>query len=191
MRDQVVDEPSGAAYPSPIKKGSENHSISDAFRTSMRNLASGVNVITVGSGVEASGFTATSVVSLSVNPPRVLVSLNRNSTNWPLVQRSGLFAVNILSSSHLEIAETFAGRRGLEGSERYVDDRWQHRPNGSPYLSDAPSIIDCVLEEAIERYSHAILIGRVVGALLNTVGQPLVYWHGGYNELLWPPSPTT
>ncbi len=191
MRDEVIDEPGLVAYPSPIERVDANLSIPGAFRNAMRNLASGVNVVTVGSGSDASGFTATSVVSLSVDPPTILVSLNRSSTNWPLVRRSGHFAVNMLSSSHLEIAETFAGRRGLEGRDRYVDARWQHGPGHAAHLSDALSVIDCVLEEAVERYSHAILIGRVVGAVFNTVKRPLVYWQGGYNELPWSPNPST
>lgn len=158
-------------------------SLETDFKQSMRNLATSVCVVTIGTGAHATGFTATSVVSLSVDPPVLLVSLNRSSTSWPLVQSSGRFVVNLLSPAHQDIADTFAGRRGLKGHERYVDPRWRQLPNRVPRLTDAVSVIECELEEAIPRYSHAILIGRVVGADSRLARRPLVYWQGGYNQL--------
>ncbi|WP_108395450.1 flavin reductase family protein [Devosia submarina] len=158
-------------------------SVASDFKKSMRNLAAGVSVVTVGTGSQASGFTATSVVSLSVDTPTLLVSLNRESTNWPLIQTSRRFAVNILSATHLEIAETFAGRRGVKGIDRYIDPNWQMGAGRVPYLLDALAVIECDLEEALPRYSHAILIGRVVNVLAKSTQSPLVYWQGGYNRL--------
>lgn len=158
-------------------------SMATEFKNSMRNLAASVSVVTVGTGDAASGFTATSVVSLSVDTPTILVSLNRNSASWPLVRSAGRFAVNILSAAHFDIAETFAGRRGLKGRERYVDPRWQQAPGRVPRLLDALAVIECDLEEAIERYSHAILIGRVTNVVSGNSRRPLVYWQGGYNRL--------
>lgn len=149
----------------------------------MRNLAAGVSVVTIGTGNNSSGFTATSVISLSVDTPTLLVSINRSSASWALVQSSSRFAVNILSSAHSEIAEIFAGRRGLTGSDRYVDPRWQQSADNVPSLDDALAVIECDLEEAIPRYSHALLIGRVRKVTCGGQKQPLVYWQGNYNQL--------
>ena len=158
-------------------------SVASDFRNSMRNLAASVSVVTVGTGSEVSGFTATSVISLSVETPTILVTINRSSASWPLVQNGRRFAVNILSSAHLDIAETFAGRRGLKGSDRYVDPRWRQVSERVPHLIDALAVIECDLEEAIQRYSHAILIGRVVRVVSGSSRRPLVYWQGSYNQL--------
>ena len=68
------------------------------FRNAMRQLTGGVSVITAGKGRVFSGMTATSVSSLSVDPPSLIVSLNRESSSWPLVKRHGFFGVNILAS---------------------------------------------------------------------------------------------
>lgn len=182
MREDVEDVVSNSASIEIDRTGAEALGVSD-FRSSMRNFATSVTVVSVGAGSEASGFTATSVISLSVDTPTLLVSINRSSANWPLVQRSRRFAVNILSSAHVDIAETFAGRRGLKGHDRYIDPRWQQGPGRVPHLRDALAVIECELEEAIQRYSHAILIGRVVSVVSDNSRCPLVYWQGGYSQL--------
>jgi flavin reductase (DIM6/NTAB) family NADH-FMN oxidoreductase RutF len=153
------------------------------FKNSMRNLAASVCVVTARIGGQAHGFTATSVVSLSVDTPTLLVSVNRSSSSWPAVRSSGKFAVNILSTAHFDIAETFAGRRGLQGHDRYIDTRWQQEGERVPHLTDALAVIDCEVEETIERYTHAILIGRVTGVVSGASDRPLVYWQGGYSHL--------
>lgn len=183
MRRDVDTAGSAESHWPEIDFAQQQASIASDFKQSMRNLAAGVSVVTVGTGREASGFTATSVVSLSVDTPTMLVSLNRESTSWPLVQSSRRFAVNILSAAHFDIAETFAGRRGVQGNDRYIDANWRIEPGRVPYLLDALAVIECNLEEALPRYSHAILIGRVVNVMAKMATTPLVYWQGGYNQL--------
>src|ERR1700719_1825856 len=85
------------------------------FRSAMRHLPGGVSVITVGRGKDITGMTVTSVSSLSVDPPTLIVSINRESSSWPLLQRDGVFGVNILTSDQVEIAERFTGKGGLKG----------------------------------------------------------------------------
>jgi flavin reductase (DIM6/NTAB) family NADH-FMN oxidoreductase RutF len=82
------------------------------FRNAMRQLTGGVSVITAGRGRDISGMTVTSVSSLSVEPPRLIVSLNRESSSWPLVKRYGFFGVNILTSDQIDIAERLPARAG-------------------------------------------------------------------------------
>jgi flavin reductase (DIM6/NTAB) family NADH-FMN oxidoreductase RutF len=83
---------------------------SQEFRGAMRVLAGGVSVITVGRGKDITGMTVTSVSSLSVEPPTLIVSVNRESSSWPLLQRYGAFGVNILSADQLDVAERFRAR---------------------------------------------------------------------------------
>ncbi|WEK03725.1 MAG: flavin reductase family protein [Candidatus Devosia phytovorans] len=183
MREDVEEISGAIVVPGDIQDAVAPMYLADAFKNSMRNLAASVAVVTVRAGDDAAGFTATSIISLSMDPPTLLVSINRTSSCWPLVQRSGRFAVNILSSAHREVADTFAGRRGLSGNDRYVDPRWQRDASQIPRLVDALAVIECDLEEVLPRYSHAILIGRVLNASCSNSSRPLVYWQGEYNGL--------
>ena len=109
----------------------------DEFRGAMRQLTGGVSVITVGRGRDISGMTVTSVSSLSVEPPALIVAINRGASSWPLLKRYGVFGVNILNSDQLDIAERFAGKDGLKGGERFSGAHWLTRASGVPLLAGA------------------------------------------------------
>jgi flavin reductase (DIM6/NTAB) family NADH-FMN oxidoreductase RutF len=152
----------------------------DDFRGAMRHLAGGVSVITAGRGKNISGMTVTSVSSLSVEPPALIVSINRASSSWPLVKRYGFFGVNILTSDQVEIAERFTGKGGLKGADRFAGAEWTTRASGVPLLTGALAAIDCEVEDIVERHSHAILIGRVLDLQLSGRTAALAYWQGRY-----------
>ncbi|MBN9059188.1 flavin reductase family protein [Kaistia nematophila] len=154
-----------------------------AFKNSMRFLAGAVSVITVGQGQDLTGFTATSVSSLSADHPSIIVSLNRASSSWPAIQRYQSFCVNVLADDQQHVADNFAGRGGLKGADRYEGASWQKLVTGSLGLVGALTVLDCELEEAIERHSHSILIGSVRAITTTAEAQPLLYWHGGYRQL--------
>lgn len=99
----------------------------DDFRGAMRHLVGGVSVITAGCGQDITGMTVTSVSSLSVDPPTLIVSISRASSTWPVLKRYGFFGVNILTSDQLDIAERFSGKDGLKGRERFAGGEWVAR----------------------------------------------------------------
>jgi flavin reductase (DIM6/NTAB) family NADH-FMN oxidoreductase RutF len=150
------------------------------FRNAMRQLTGGVSVITAGKGRDISGMTVTSVSSLAVDPPSLIVSLNRESSSWPLVKRYGFFGVNILTSDQIDIAERFTGKGGLKGADRFRGARWITRASGAPLLAEALAAIDCEVEDVIERHSHAIVIGRVLDVAVSARTAALAYWQGRY-----------
>ena len=125
-------------------------------------------------------MTVTSVSSLSVDPPTLIVSVNRSASSWPLLQRYGAFGVNILASDQIDIAERFAGKDGLKGAARFAGAEWTTRASGVPLLVGALAAIDCEIEEIIERHSHAILIGRVRDLQVSSRTAALAYWQGQY-----------
>ena len=145
----------------------------------MRHLAGGVSVITVGRGSDITGMTVTSVSSLSVDPPTLIVSINRESSSWPLLKRYGFFGVNILNADQLDIAERFAGKDGLKGAERFAGAQWITRASGVPLLVGALAALDCEVEDIVERHSHAIVIGRV-RLQVSSRSAALAYWQGQY-----------
>jgi len=150
------------------------------FRSAMRHLAGGVSVITVGRGNDISGMTVTSVSSLSVDPPSLIVGINRSSSSWPLLKQYGFFGVNILNADQLDIAERFTGKDGLKGAERFAGAEWTARASGVPLLAGALAAIDCEVEDIVERHSHAIVIGRALAMKLSSRTAALAYWQGEY-----------
>jgi flavin reductase (DIM6/NTAB) family NADH-FMN oxidoreductase RutF len=158
----------------------ETEVTSGDFRSAMRQLTGGVSVITAGRGRGISGMTVTSVSSLSVDPPALIVSINRESSSWPLVKRYGFFGVNILTSDQIDIAERFTGRGGLKGADRFAGARWTTRASGVPLLVGALAAIDCEVEDIVERHSHAIVIGRVLDVAVSARTAALAYWQGRY-----------
>ena len=92
----------------------------------MRHLTGGVSVITAGRGKDITGMTVTSVASLSVDPPTLIVSINREASSWPLLKRYGFFGVNILAADQLDVAERFTGKGGLKGADRFAGARMDH-----------------------------------------------------------------
>jgi flavin reductase (DIM6/NTAB) family NADH-FMN oxidoreductase RutF len=153
---------------------------SDDFRGAMRHLAGGVSVITAGRAKDITGMTVTSVSSLSVDPATLIVSINRESSSWPLIKRHGFFGVNILTADQLDIAERFTGKGGLKGADRFAGAEWITRASGVPLLVGALAAIDCEVEDIVERHSHAIVIGRVLDLQASTRTAALAYWQGQY-----------
>jgi len=153
------------------------------FRGAMRQLAGGVSVITAGRGDDVSGMTVTSVASLAVDPPSLIVSINRASSSWPLLERYRAFGVNILKADQLAIAERFDGRNGLKGAARFSGAQWTQLASGVPLLRGALAAIDCEVEDIVERHSHALVIGRVLDLELSEPAAALAYWQGQYVAL--------
>src|ERR1700754_1098955 len=106
--------------------------LADDLRGAMRHLVGGVSVITSGRGEEITGMTVTSVSSLSLDPPSLIVSINRASSTWPVLERYGAFGANFLTADQRDIAERFAGRNGLKGRERFAGGEWITRGSSAP-----------------------------------------------------------
>jgi flavin reductase (DIM6/NTAB) family NADH-FMN oxidoreductase RutF len=158
-----------ADRPSPVT--------ANELKSAMRNLSGGVSIITAGVGDERTGATVTSATALSVDPPTMIVNINRTSSTWPVIERYRHFCVNILASEQQHVAERFAGFGGLKGSARYDGAHWRTLVSGASVLHGALAAIDCEVEEVIERHSHAIILGRVL-AITSAAGEPVLY-HGG------------
>jgi len=150
-----------------------------ALRDAMRHVAGSVAVITAGIAEDRTGLTATSAVSLSLDPPTMIATVNREASAWPVIQRHRHFCINLLAAHHREVADRFAGKNGVKGAARYAEASWLTLSTGAAALADAVAVIDCALEEAIERHSHAIVLGKVMAIKING-GEVLFYGHGRF-----------
>lgn len=155
----------------------------DLFRSAMREFVGTVSIISVGEGAERSGLVATSVVSLSLEPPMVLACINRAASSWPLFARFRRFGINTLRPHHQAMADRFAGRGGVRGCARYDVGEWTTATTGAPILADGVVALDCELDEAIEKASHRIIIGRVRDVRTQPFESSLIYWRGAYRTI--------
>lgn len=155
-----------------------------SLKEAMRRLVGGVAVITAGIGDERTGLTATSAVSLSMDPPTMMIAVNKSSSSFPVIARRGHFCVNIVHSDQADVARRFAGFGGVKGSARYDGAEWITMGSGGSGLVGALAVIDCEVEEIIERHSHGIILGAVrdVKGELGD-GNALVYGHGRFGAL--------
>jgi flavin reductase (DIM6/NTAB) family NADH-FMN oxidoreductase RutF len=164
-----------------VRRTAPDHEVSSVdYCRAMRHLAGGVSIITVGQAGNITGMTVTSVTSLSVDPPSLIVSINRSASSWPLLKANGFFGVSILNADQIEIAERFTGKGGITGADRFAGAEWITRVSGVPLLADALASIDCEVEHIVERHSHAIVIGRPLDMQLSQRTAALAYWRGQY-----------
>jgi len=161
---------------------SETDEIEQQFRSVMRRLAGGVSIITAGQGDGITGMTVTSLTSLSATPPRLMVSINRQASSFPLIARHRLFGVNILGSDQHVAASRFSNGQ-LKGKQRFEGLDWFPGSSGVPLLSHSLAMIECEVEEIIERHSHGIIVGSLLSFELAPRLSGLVYWNGQYIDI--------
>ena len=146
------------------------------FRASLSRFASGVTVVTVGSGGGLHGMTASSFASVSLEPPRVLVCLDKSSRTRALL--SDTFAVNVLSSDQEEISRAFAHA----GDKPFHDYEHKIGSSGAPLLHGAIAWIECRTSSIVDGGDHDIIVGDVTGCT-SADGDPLIYYARGYRSL--------
>ena len=165
-----------------IHVGRNADALGGQFRSVMRRLAGGVSIITAGKDDDITGMTVTSLASLSADPPRLLVNIHRQTSSFPLIQRDRRFAINILGSDQREIADRFSNG-SLKGKQRFENIAWSAGQSGMPLLGQALATVECEVDEIIERFSHGIVIGRLLSITLSDRLSSLVYWDGQYVEI--------
>jgi flavin reductase (DIM6/NTAB) family NADH-FMN oxidoreductase RutF len=152
--------------------------LQEAFRQAMRRVASTVTIVSAQSGTERHGTTATSVTSISMKPPSLLVCLNRGSRLHDLLLKRDRFCVNVLHTDNFETSKIFSDPQ--IGAERFNSGDWQTDAEGTPYLANAQANLFCRKEKEVAYGSHTIFIGRVVQARSRGDVSPLLYRDGRY-----------
>jgi flavin reductase (DIM6/NTAB) family NADH-FMN oxidoreductase RutF len=149
-----------------------------AFRAVMRRHPSGVTVVTSLREGEPRGITLSAFASVSVNPPMVLICVNREARSYLYISSSLIFCVNLLGTTQRELAERFSGRI----KEHQFDDiAWSTDVTGAPVLDGTIGHFDCAVEAEHHAGSHSIFIGRVL-ACATREGAPLGYYEGEFRD---------
>jgi flavin reductase (DIM6/NTAB) family NADH-FMN oxidoreductase RutF len=144
------------------------------FKQAMSQFASGVTVVTTVHEGKRYGITASSFSSLSLDPPLVLVCLARKTRAHGVVEKSGVFAVNVLAAQQLEFGMRFAGLLpGLQ--DRFEGVETTSAATGSPLLPGVMSWVDCRLWSRYDGGDHSIFVGEVVDLAATAADTPLLY----------------
>lgn len=156
----------------------------ESLKQSMRRWASGVTVVTsVGEG-ERAGVTASSFTSISVDPPLILLSLQAFTPTLKLIEKSGIFAVSILTSQQAHLSVQFAGFAKLpEGADKFYGVDLITAETGSPLIVGSAAWIDCKLSSVYEAGLSRIVVGEVVATGQGEDMLPLVYLNRAYYDL--------
>ncbi len=187
--DYVV--PDAADAPEPAD--SEPHAAPDAFRAAMARLAGGVTLVTAfdpdeGVAGEDAGMTATAVLSVSLEPPLILVSVRTGSRMDDVLERQPRWAVSMLAEDQRQIAGRFAMRGRV--SDRLLFDEVpavRGTASGALLLTEALAALECRTVRRVPAGDHTLVIGLVLEThTTHTPGGtdgPLLYFRGRYHGL--------
>jgi len=154
----------------------ELETLNNEFKLAMRRLASTVAIVTSGGEEGWTGMVATAVTSVAVNPPTVLVVVNRNASLSPVLMREGRFCVNLLSQRHARIVGAFSGQK--KGRERFEEGPWTSSEEGMPVLTDAVASLICKTVNTLEMATHTIFVGEVTDVHCHDQIDPLIWVDG-------------
>lgn len=147
-------------------------------RRIMGHFATGVTVISTRRGEDLHWMTANAVASLSLDPPLVLVAVDKRAQMHEHLLESRIFSVNILSEDQEALSQRFA----MRGPKKWSDLKLSTAVTGAPILDDALAFLDCKLAEVLPGGDHHIFTGEIVAGDVRA-GRPLLYFQGNYARL--------
>ncbi|WP_440996160.1 flavin reductase family protein [Arhodomonas sp. SL1] len=150
------------------------------FKQGMRAMAAPVALATTASDTAPAGLTVSSFCSLSAEPPRLLVCVNRGSSAYPVLGATRTLALNVLATHHQALAMRFASGDACRGAERFAEGAWTGGETGVPVLADAVVSFECRITGIHEEGTHGIIIGDVVAARTEPAQAPLLYHDGRF-----------
>ncbi|MGF7233856.1 MAG: flavin reductase family protein [Frankia sp.] len=153
----------------------------EVFRSVFRRHPAGVTVVTLDGPGGPVGFTATSLASLSLDPPLISLSIASSSSSWPAMLVASTVVVHLLARDAGQLAARFA----TSGVDRFAPPtRWTRLPTGEPHLPEAAAWLRCQVEHRLPTGDHQLVVARVLDARLVRTADPLLYHDGGYAGLV-------
>ena len=153
------------------------------LKTAMRRMPSAVSIITTRHPEtgEPMGLVASAVIPVTMEPPSMLVSINRSSSAHPTIVMAEGFCVNLLSVDQHPLVTLFSS--GELRDRRFADDIWEKRCD-LPGLRDATASIACKVRHSTSFGTHDLFIGEVTGIMLNEETEPLAWVEGGLARIV-------
>ncbi|SFU16806.1 flavin reductase family protein [Mesorhizobium sp. YR577] len=157
-----------------------SQSLLDRFRMSMRATAASVSLVTSrDADGHYHGMAVTSWASISMDPPSMLVAINRSASVHAVVSMSRRFSLNLMGEVHGDILERFS--RSDMREDRFTAEHWREARGGLPVLRNALASQLCTVEATHDYGTHTIFIGRVVDVILTDIAgmaAPLIWMNG-------------
>lgn len=151
----------------------------DLLRSAFRRHAAGVAVITA-QGERPVGFTATSLTSVSAEPPMISFGVGTSSSSWPVLAEAEHIGVHVLGEHQRDLAATFA----RSGADRFgAPTRWHPGPEGVPLLDGVLAWLVCRVVARVPAGDHRLVVAEVVAGDPDGAGRPLLYHEGRFNAL--------
>lgn len=153
----------------------------DTFRTVMGHFVTGVTVVTALRGESPQGITVNALSSVSLEPPLVMVALDRRRFITPTVRDAARFAISILAETQQALSDCFAGADVTPGRDAFCGAAWHPGETGLPLIDGAIASLECTVVETFSAGDHDLFIGRV-DALTSDEGHadPLLYYRRRY-----------
>lgn len=154
------------------------------FLQAMSQAAQSVCVVTTDGIGGKAGVTVSAMTSVSVDTPTpsLLVCVHGQSSACDVIRTNRSFCANLLCDDQASIADSFAGRTGLRGEDRFGVGTWHTGATGCPMLDDPLAAFDCRLVHDILVGSHRVFVGEVADVRLMREGKPLIYYARGYAQ---------
>ena len=133
----------------------------DTFRRVMGHFVTGVTVVTALHDDQPFGITVNALSSVSLQPPLVMVALDRRRFLTPIVRAGGRYGVNILGEDQQALSDCFAGAPVTPGRERFCGASWHPGPSGLPLIDGAIATLECTVVETFSAGDHDLFIGEV------------------------------
>ena len=155
----------------------------DEFRQSMRRHATTVAIITARNGDAYTGMAATAVMSVTAEPPTIMVAVKRTASLSPILTEAGWFCVNLLSHRHQSLVGIFSGQK--KGAERFETGDWIIDTDRPPILADAVASLVCRTSSTFEIATHTLFAGEVKDVVNHPTIDPLIWVDGGFGPRLF------
>ena len=150
----------------------------DTFKELMKRFASGVTLITFENEGILSGLTVSSFCSLSMNPPLILICIDKKIPSHDFLKNGASFGVNICTSEQGKLAWDFANSN-VDKNELILSLNHRITDDKVPLLNDCLASMECTLKETYEGGDHTIFVGQIESGDFSEKSDPLVYYKSG------------
>lgn len=155
-----------------------NEVIGSSFRAMMRKYPATVTIVTGRYEEVDHGMTVTAVTSVSMDPPSLLVCLNKSTYLHEMLLCQPNFAVNVLAQEQSGLSDAFSGK--LSPQERFQAGKWLRHESGLLTLVGAHAKVVCRRAAAVPYGTHTLFIGQIVDAFVEDATRPLLYEDARY-----------
>ena len=151
----------------------------DEFRAALGRFASGVTVVTTkDADGKFYGLTVSAFCSVSLEPPLILVCVEKTTGSHRALQESNFFTVNVLRESQQHYSDQFASYL----PDKFDGIEFEINENGIPILQNTLAVLECRIVNTHDGGDHTIFVGQIEKSRISD-GKPLIYFHGNYRKM--------